>query len=142
MLPCGPGPSLICQAISEAGRCRLLDFLPWLSYSCRHGSVGLHPVYGDLSITTQSAHQAQTKTKEWCCTAPAEQVGSTWHTKFSVIQMLLPAPVSAAAQHRPAASQPCVPGDACPSPRAHLCTVQETHHRLQPEPTEKVLTAP
>lgn len=63
--------------------------------------------------------------------------GGIWDTKLSVIQMLLPDPLSAAAQHRPAASQPCVPGDACSSLRAHLCTVQETHHRLQAEPTEK-----
>lgn len=106
----------------------LLGFLSGLCYSCRRGSFRLHPVYVVLRITTQSAHQAQTQSKKRSSRAGRWHVG---HEAFSHL----------GAAARPtqccSTSQLCVPGDARPSPRAHLGTVQETHHRLQAEPTEK-----
>lgn len=132
VLPCGA------QAVSGAGRCSLLDFLSWLCYSCRRGSFGLHTVYVVLSITTQSAHLAQTKkiNQKWCCTAPAGQEGGIWATKLSVIQVLLPDPPRAAAQAGQQPLSPVCQGMLVPGP-GHTCAHSKTHHRLQTEPAEQ-----
>lgn len=44
-------PSPGCKWCCCSGRCSLLDFLSWLCYSCRCGSLGLHPVYAVRNVT-------------------------------------------------------------------------------------------
>lgn len=68
-------------------------------------------------------------------------VGCICDMKLSVIQMLLPDPLNSAAHCGPAASLQCVREMTLvmlsPGLRARMCTVQETHHRILAEPTEK-----
>lgn len=118
------------QALSAAGRCSLLDFLSWFCYSCTRGTLGLHPVYVVLSITTQSVHQAQRKKKNQppkkrCCRAPAGQVGGIGATKISVIQVteFCFQPFRCCCQIHSrgrAEAEPCVPGVPVPVP-GHTC---------------------
>lgn len=39
-----------CKWCCCSGRCSLPDFLPWLCYNCRRGSLGLHPVYAVCDV--------------------------------------------------------------------------------------------
>lgn len=67
--------------------------------------------------------------------------GCICDTKLSVIQMLLPDPLNSAVHCGPAASlqHACDMSLVMLSPglRARMCAMQETHHRLLPEPTAK-----
>lgn len=99
-------PSPGCKWCCCSGRCSLLDFLSWLCYSCRCGSLGLHPVYAVRNVTCAPKPFSFTGDKRSVlrrAVIPAEQstehmAGCMCDTKFSVIQMLLPNPLNSAAQ--------------------------------------------
>lgn len=138
-----------CKWCCCSGRCSLLDFVPWLCYSCRHGSLGLHPAH--------AAHDVK-RTPEPYCTAcftgdncgvlhraliPAEQ--GTWQVAYvtrSFQSFRRCCQICSTPQRcGPAASlqRVCERSVAMLSPglRARMCTRQETHHRLLAEPTER-----